>query len=194
VFLPAPVDGRRSVGASAAAGSSTDLNLAVGDESHRRRAYPDADDSVALRPVAETQDAERNAGEVASLIYTISTLSPQPAPASLHAFMARRRWRLAGVHADADGSAHPSERPGLAAALTQLRSRAANAFVLDERTYTSTPDCLWLKIAVQCAGGALCVVGDHPAAGGETAAPGLEAVVAFAQVVCPLGSHREDEA
>lgn len=193
MFLPAPVDGRRSVGASAVAGSSTDVNLAVGDESHRRRVYPDADDTAALRPLAETHDVECNAEGAAAVIYTISTLSPQPAPVWLRAFVTCKGWPLAGVHTDADGSVHPSEQPGLAAALTQLRSSAANAFVLDEGAYTSTPDCLWLKIAVQCAGGVLCVAGDDRATGGEAAAPDLEAVAAFVQVARPLGLHREDE-
>lgn len=193
VFLPAPVDGRRSVGASAVAESSTDVNLAVGDEPHRRRVYPDAAYPAALRLLPEMQDVECNAEAAAGLIYTVSTLSPQPVPVSLRAFMTRRGWRLAGVHTDADGSAHPSERPGLAAALKQLRSSAANVFVLGERAYTSMPDCLWLKIAVQCAGGVLCVAGDDPAAGGEAAAPDLEAVAAFVQVVRPVGLHREDQ-
>lgn len=200
MFLPAPVDVRRSVGMRTVTGPSVKADLqarctTADDGSRPCGTDSDVVNSVAAHPSATgATGVERLLEEDAALIYAIDTFGPQSAPISnLCEFVTRRGWRLAGVHTDVDGSVHPSERPGLAAALTQLRFSAATAFVLNARTYGSAPDCLWLRVAVQCAGGVLHVVPDDPAPGGEAAASGLATVVAFAQIVRPLGLGCEDE-
>lgn len=200
MFLPAPVDIRRSVGVRTVTGPSVEADLqarctTADDDSRHRGTDPDAVSSVEAHPSATgVTGVQRPLEEGAALIYAIDTFGAQSAPISnLCEFVTRRGWRLAGVHTDVDGSVHPSERPGLAAALAQLGFTAATAFVLNARTYGSTPDCLWLRVAVQCAGGVLHVVPDAPATGGEAAASGLATVVAFAQIVRPLGLGCEDE-
>ncbi len=200
MFLPAPVDIRRSVGMRTVTGPSVETGLqarctTAGDDSRPRGADLDAANSVAAHPSATgAPSVERLIEEDAALIYAVDSSGPQAAlTSSLCAFVTRGGWRLAGVHTDADGSVHPAERPGLATALAQLRSGAATAFVLNARTYESTPDCLWLRVAVLCAGGVLHMVPDAPATGGEAAASGPEAVAAFARIARPLGLGCEDE-
>ncbi|MGH3493326.1 MAG: hypothetical protein ACRDQ1_08825 [Sciscionella sp.] len=194
MFLPESVDVRRSDGAHAVAGSIADPDFsaqrAAGGEFRERGPYRDAVDPVAVRALArDAQDAERVPDENSALIYVIGTSDLQSGPVlRLGEFVTRRGWRLSGVCADADGSAHPCKRPGLATALAGLRSGAASALVLDERTCASLLDGLWMRVAVQQAGGVLCVAADDPADGDVAAASsGLEAVATFVQIV-----HRED--
>jgi hypothetical protein len=166
---------------------------AASDESHRRGTLLDAVDGVALLPSAtKAEGVERTHEKDAALIYTVGRLGLSSALVSdLDEFAARRGWRLAGVHTDADGSAHPSKRRGLAAALVQLRAGVATLLVLDERTYESMPDCLWLKVAVHCAGGVLCVAGDDHASDDKAAVSNVGPVAMFMQMVRPLGLCRE---
>jgi hypothetical protein len=199
VFLPAPVDVRRSVDARAVADSRTtrdrSLQHSTGDSSRQRRRDLDPVGSVAAHlSTAKAKDGQRLPAKRTALIYATDASGSQDASIlHLSEFLTRRGWRLAGVHTDADASVLLSERPGLATALAQLRCGAATVFVIDERTYESLPDCLWLTVAVQLTGGTLCVAADDPAAVSEACAPDMEAVAAFAEVVRPLGLCREDE-
>ena len=199
MFLPAPVDVRRSVDARTVADSRTtrdrSLQHSTGDGSRQRRRDLDPVGSVATHPsTAKAKDGQRLPAKRTALIYAIDASGSRDVSIlHLSELLAHKGWQLAGVHTDADGSVHPSTRPGLAMALARLRSGAATAFVLDEHTYESMPDCLWLRVAVQFASGALCVAADDPAAVGEADAPGPEAVATFVQVVRPLGLCREDE-
>lgn len=194
MFLPAPVDVRRSDGAHAVAGSRADPDFsaqrAAGGEFRERGPCRDAVEPVAVRGLArDAQDAKRVPDENSALIYIIGTSDPQSGPVlRLGEFVTRTGWRLAGVCADANGSAQPRKLPGLATALAGLRLGAASALVLDERTYTSLLDSLWLRVAVQQAGGVVCVAADDPVDGDAAAASlGLKPVATFVQIV-----HRED--
>lgn len=191
MFLPASVDVRRSDGAHAVAGSRANPDFAAqcvaGGECRERGPHRDAVDPVALRGLAcNAQNAERVPDENSALIYVIGTSDPQSGPVlRLGEFVTRRGWRLAGVCADAGGSAHPRKLPGLATALAGLRLGAASVLVLDECTYTSLLDGLWLRVAVQQAGGVVCVAADDPVDGDAAAASlGLKPVATFVQIVC----------
>lgn len=199
MFLPAPVDVRRSVDARAVADSRTtrdrSLQHSTGDSSRQLRRDLDPVSSVAAHPsTAKAEDRQRLPAKRTALIYAIDVSGSQDASTLyLSEFLTRRGQRLVGVHVDGDRSVHLSARPGLATALAQLRRGAATAFVLGKPTYESMQDCLWLRVAVQCASGALCMAADDPLAVGEADAPGLKAVTAFAEIVRPLGLCREDE-
>ena len=195
MFLPAPVDINRSVGVPATAHArtipSSSTHSTVGDESRRWRTRSNAGGLVAVRPAAANA-VDAIPSQSAALIYTIGMPTPQfGAVSHLGEFAAHRGWQLAGVHADAE-SAHTSKRPGLAAALAQLRVGTAAVLVLDQRTKASTPDRLSLRITVQHVGGMLCVAADDVAGKGEVAAMGFETVAAFVQIVSPLELCRED--
>lgn len=198
MLLPEPVVVRRSDGALAVASSRTipdfSAQRATGDGTCHREAHPASNDADVARCAAVKAEGADHAGEeMPALIYAIGELSSQSDLVSrLSEFVICRGWRVVGVHSDTDESVHPANRRGLAVALAQLRRGVATVLVLDECTYQSTPDGLWLRIAVQCVGGVLCVVADDHMSGGEVATPGVQAGSAFAQNVRPLGSHRED--
>ena len=131
----------------------------------------------------------------AAVIYDVST-HPRQAAAFTVMDAVSQGWSVADVCPDGDDSAHPSVRPGLRAALERLSSGAATALFLDEHTFKSMPDHVWLKAAVQNAGGVLFLV----SAGSEVGCTGAASERALATdagrfrdaLVRPVRPCRED--
>jgi len=137
--------------------------------------------SISVPPLAaEARGGRQVSAERVAVVYTAGASGREGYEAArLKQFGTGQGWRLLDAHFDPDDSAHPSKRPGLGLALEQLRFGVANALVVDEGVYASMPDCLWLKIAVQHAGGALCLMPD-----------GRKPIAAFLELLRPRGCVR----